>query len=139
MVSNLNKRAAFITNAGSGHGSSLYCVTAHWVIRCSGNNTGDRVSTTFLRKRSIEYKKGGLSDTASLGAEPIEGTHTGHPISEILDIDNLPQNAPQTWVSTNGVSWDTAVNEIHAAMEFARNTGYQRASREVGRVDFEQD
>ena len=41
----------FVTHRGPEYGSSLYYVTAHWVIRCSGNATGGRSAETFISHR----------------------------------------------------------------------------------------
>lgn len=143
-----NHRALFITGRDGGHsGSSLYMVTAHWVLRCSGNVTewdlglkgykpGGRLSTTFVRKRDIYYSRDDShSRIPSVGAQPVEGGHTGHPITQILSTgDNLifPGAAPGTWVSENGVTWGVAVAEIDAAAAFARQTGCPKAARHVG-------
>jgi hypothetical protein len=141
-----NERVLFITTrapeSGVIFGSSLYLVTAHWVLRCSGNNASapddpdERESTTFIRKRDIVYQKGGAtSSTASVGASPVEGGHTGNAITVIIKTgDDLtpPAQAPAGWVATNGVSWDTAVAEINAAIIYAQQTQDERASRVVG-------
>ena len=125
-----NERVLFITTraptSGITFGSSLYMVTAHWVLRCSGNNASapddpdERESTTFIRKRDIVYRSGGTySSTASVGASPVEGGHTGNAITTVIKSgDDLtpPADAPAGWVATNGVSWATAVAEIDAAI-----------------------
>ncbi len=140
-----NQRVVFITTrTGGTYGSSLYMVTAHWVLRCSGNNAGGRRSTTFIRKRSITYDTAGISsNNPTVGSAPVEGGHTGNNISAVVSTGatlTFPTTAPASWVSTNGVSWATAVSEIDAAAAYARRTGFARASREVGSgVDFAVD
>jgi hypothetical protein len=150
-----NNRVIFITNAGGNHGSSLYMVTAHWVLRCSGNRDPDngRVPETFIRRRSIVYTSkvrgpGSIhtrrieSPDPTVGSTPEEGRHTGHPISEVVSVGaNLvfPANAPATWNAVNGVAWTTAVSEVDAAAAFARDYQYERASREVGQARFYRD
>ena len=128
-----NNRASFITKRHGSYGSSLYAVTAHWVLRCSGNSNG-RTPETFIRQRSIKYVTAGIeSDLATVGSCPKEGGHDGNPIVAILDIENLDRNTePASWTSANGVSWATAVDEINAAFTYARTTQRPRASRAIG-------
>lgn len=138
-----NARTAFITNDDAKGGSSLYVVTANWVIRCSGNNDPPRRrSTTFIRRRPVEYvlPDGRTTQHPMVGAFPREGEHNGHKIAVILNMETLERiPEPAEWRSANGVSWATAVAEIDAAMEYARQTQYPRASREVNRTNFAQD
>jgi len=137
-----NKIAVFTTNRGGNYGSSLYLVTADWVFRCSGNTNG-RQAETFARRRAITYTRPGAGfDFPALGLTPVEGEHTGNPVSAVLsDKAQLPQEAPASWVSTNGVSWATAAIEVLAA-EAAAHTDMGRTgrfSRQVGQLGFTQD
>lgn len=135
-----NSITNFITQDRGIGGSSLYYITTHWVIRCSGNNTNGRVPTTFIRRRSIKYidQLGRKLNEPQLNTFPREGNHDGHNIVAILP--NIHRNHPHgLWKSENGVDWQTAVDEIDAAIEYARRTGYERASREVRRGDFHGD
>jgi hypothetical protein len=131
-----NSRATFVTTRpGGSHGSSLYMVTAHWVLRCSGNTNG-RTAETFIRKRDCSYKLGNVSSqTPSVGASSVEGGHTGNEISEILSTGatlSFPVGVPATWVANNGVTWAVAVAEVDAAMLYAQTMSGERASRKVG-------
>lgn len=135
-----NQVTSFVTHRGGGYGTSLYYVTAHWVIRCSGNTAGDRVAETFIRKRDIEYVDGGKKAHwhASLGRCPREGDHDGNPIVRILDRISRSRE-PNEWVSHHGVAWTTAVDEIDAAIDYAQRTQRARASRRVGATSFSAD
>jgi hypothetical protein len=140
-----NHPTCFITQRPGPYGSSLYFVTANWIIRCSGNSNG-RTPETFIRHRDIEYiSTGGASSRyPSLGRFPREGGHDGNEIVAILDPDTLDsRRAPPEWQSANGVSWATALDEIDAAMAYARywgaHNGHGFASREVGQRDFHRD
>jgi hypothetical protein len=135
----------FITSAGDGFGTSLYYVTANWVIRCSGNSAGGRVPETFIRKRPIVYVTAGIgSDLPTVGSVPTinafprEGAHNGNAIVAILDRISR-STEPAQWVSANGVAWTTAVDEIDAAIDYAQRTQRERASRRVGAADFTPD
>lgn len=135
-----NVPTAFITQKDDIGGSSLYYVTTHWVIRCSGNNTNGRVAETFIRRRKIVYISGNgtPSDNPQINTFPSEGSHNGNKIVCIFRYGFL--NHPRgLWRSENGVSWQTAVDEIDAAIEYARITQYERASRVVGQRDFQRD
>ena len=136
-----NIPTAFVTQEGIG-GSSLYYVTTHWVIRCSGNNTDGRVAETFMRRRKIVYIRRNRTESnyPEINTFPREGSHDGNNIVNILGYRNISRNHPPGfWRSENGVSWQTAVDEIDAAIEYARRTQYERASREVGQRDFQRD
>jgi hypothetical protein len=137
-----NVRTAFITNDDGDGGSSLYVVTANWVIRCSGNTSRGRTATTFIRKRPVEYVLANAQTTQNpmVGAFPREGGHDGHKIAAILDMATLEQiQEPAQWRSANGVSWAKAVAEVDAALAYARETQYERASRKVDRTAFARD
>jgi len=126
----------FITSAGDGFGTSLYYVTAHWVIRCSGNSAGGRVPETFIRRRAIAYITAGIaSDLPTVGSFPREGGHDGNAIVVILARISR-STEPAQWVSANGVPWTTAVDEIDAAIDYAQRTQRERASRRVGDAEF---
>ncbi len=135
-----NVETIFITNSDDPDaGSSLYIVSEHWVIRCSGNATGGRVPETFIRRRQIEYIVGENRFAApSIGAYPREGEHDGNRIVAILQ-DLSRDREPPEWRSRNGVAWETAVNEIREAREYARITQRPRASRRVGAAEFQPD
>ncbi|MCP5074414.1 MAG: hypothetical protein GY947_14150 [Rhodobacteraceae bacterium] len=131
-----NNRTCFITHAGPGHGTSLYYVTAHWIIRCSGNSAGGRTPTTFIRHRSINYHSpiAGVPPIlfATMGYAPREGTHDGNAIVAILGDGGMNAAVvPAAWVAANGVPWTTACAEIDDAMAYARRTQHPRASRTV--------
>ena len=131
-----NTRAVFITTRPGGqHGSSLYMVTAHWVLRCSGNTNG-RDAETFIRKRDCVYVQGGISlPHPAVGAFPHEGGHDGNQITAILSTGaqlDIPAVAPKEWVANNGVSWATAVAEVNDSMLYAQTMSGARASRRVG-------
>jgi len=139
-----NHPASFITQrppgGGLNYGSSLYYVTAHWVIRCSGNSAGGRIPTTFIRNRDIEYVNGAArSPVPILGYFPREGGHDGNDIVAILP--HIDRNAaPALWSAVNGVAWATAVDEIDAAIVYAQGHGHiPKASRAVGAVNFAPD
>ena len=111
-----NKVVVFTTSRGENYGSSLYLITKEWVLRCSGNTNG-RDAEVFARKRNIVYKKAGaVFDLPALALVPVEGGHTGNPISAVLnDTGEIPQDAPDNWNANNGVSWQTAATEVLAA------------------------
>lgn len=140
-----NQRATFITqrppNGATVYGSSLYFVTAHWVLRCSGNSEGGRTPTTFIRKRDIVYIKGAASSPAPiLGYFPRDDGHDGNEIVAIL-LNEYDRNAtPAEWRHVNGVAWGTACDEIDAAITYAQNHQHHaKASRAVGSVNFAVD
>jgi hypothetical protein len=131
-----NFRAVFITTRpGLDYGSSLYMVTAHWVLRCSGNTNG-RIAETFIRKRDCAYVLGRITaQTLSVGASPVEGGHDGNEITAILRTGatlDIPAAAPGSWVANNGVPWATALAEVNDAMLYAQQMSRGRASRAVG-------
>lgn len=131
-----NQRTCFITHAGPGHGTSLYYITAHWVIRCSGNSAGGRIPTTFIRRREIIYespaRQAPATNVPTLNYTPLEGEHAGNPIVAILGDGGMNSTVtPPQWVAINGVSWAAACDEIDAAMDYARRTQFPRASRQV--------
>ncbi|MBI3382573.1 MAG: hypothetical protein HY019_11255 [Aquabacterium sp.] len=135
----MNEPTMFIT-CERGRASSLYYISHHWVIRCSGHTDGERVATTFIRRRPIEYQRGNLtSHIPAIGYEPIEGGHTGHPIVQILGTGYNASQLPLQWVSASGVSWAVAVKEIDEAVAYAQKTQYERASRVVGDSEFIRD
>lgn len=135
-----NQVTNFITQRDWGYGTSLYYVTTHWVIRCSGNTRGDRTAETFIRRRKIRYigPHGHSHWHAAVGRYPREGEHDGNLIVKILDYIERDEE-PAEWRSFNGVSWTTAVDEIDAAIEYAQRTQYERASRRVGAPAFTRD
>lgn len=143
-----NLPAKFITNDNDENGSSLYYVTAHWVIRCSGGTyeyqdedgrPQQRVATTFIRQRDITYRDGNQNyDYPQIGAHPVEGGHVGNAIAAILD-HIITAQPPANWRSARGVAWATAVAEIDAAIEYAQRWAPERASREVNKDDFKND
>mgnify|MGYP006207586879 CR=1 len=130
-----NYRTCFITHRGAGFGTSLYYVTAHWVIRCSGNSNGGRTPETFIRRRDIIYispVNAPNSLAPLVGYTPREGGHDGNPIVAILGDGGMHYDQePQAWISHDGVTWATACAEIDAAMAYARTTQAPRASRTV--------
>ncbi|NEO76300.1 hypothetical protein [Moorena sp. SIO4G3] len=140
-----NKVAVFTTNRDQqtkNYGSSLYLVKKDWVLRCSGNTNG-RDAETFARKRAITYTKPGATfDFPALGLTPVEGGHTGNPITAVLnDTGKIPQDPPPNWNAKNGVSWETAAIEVLAA-EAATTTEVAqsgRFSRKVGELVFKPD
>ncbi len=137
-----NLVAVFTTNRNADHGSSLYLVTADWVIRCSGNTNG-RNAETFARRRAITYTRLGASfNFPALGLSPVEGGHTGNPVSAVLNnTGQIPQDAPANWNANNGVSWATAAIEVLAA-QAATNTDVAQTgwfSRRVGQLVFTAD
>jgi hypothetical protein len=141
-----NERVVFITGE-EGRGSSLYMVTANWVLRCSGHHDRQgpigerRRATTFIRRRGIVYMSGlNRGNRAEVGYTPIEqdnphdDTHIGHPITCIVARGEelaWPRREPYEWNDRNGVSWEVACREIDEAAEYARTTQRQRASRDV--------
>ncbi|GFM88859.1 hypothetical protein PSCICO_42580 [Pseudomonas cichorii] len=135
-----NHACQFITWRGAGYGASLYYVTAHWVIRCSGNTNG-RHAETFIRRRDIDYPGAPgqiVHPRPALGLFPREGGHNGNAITCVLNrIESGSQ--PREWIENNGVSWATAVAEIDAAILYAQSTQHERASRMVGGGNFSQD
>jgi hypothetical protein len=135
-----NQVTSFITQRGPEYGTSLYYVTNHWVIRCSGNTRGDRTAETFIRRREIRYidTEGESRWHAEVGRYPREGEHDGNRIVRVLDRISRSQE-PDEWSSVNGVAWTTAVDEIDAAIDYAQRTQYQRASRRVGARAFTRD
>ncbi len=138
----VNKVAVFTTQKDDDHGSSLYLVTSEWVFRCSGNTNG-RVAETFGRKRAITYTKPGANfDLPAVGLLPVEGTHTGNPVTFVLNGDGtIPTDAPINWNEKNGVSWQKAATEVLAA-QVASNTDVGetgRFSRKVGELVFKKD
>lgn len=135
-----NQVTNFITHRGGGYGTSLYYVTDHWVIRCSGNTAGGRDAETFIRRREIRYIDGSGDSHwhALVGRYPREGEHDGNPIVRILDRIGR-NNEPNEWVSHNGIAWTTAVDEIDAAIDYAERTQRPRASRRVGDPNFTED
>ncbi|HEX7315496.1 MAG TPA: hypothetical protein VF297_16370 [Pyrinomonadaceae bacterium] len=133
-----NRPAKFITWAGAPYGSSLYYVTPHWVIRCSGNSNG-RTPETIIRQRDIVYiGPVNTTDMAEAGRFPRDGDHNGNAIVAVLD-HIWRGNPPAQWVANNGVTWETAVDEIDAAIAYAQASQHPRASREVGQNAFHQD
>lgn len=137
-----NKTAVFTTQRDESHGSSLYLVVGDWVFRCSGNTNG-RYAETFGRKREITYTKPGATfDFPALGLSPVEGGHTGNPVSAVLnDTGKIPSIPPPNWNATNGVSWDTAAIEVNAAyMASLTDVGATgRFSHRVGERKFQRD
>lgn len=141
----LNHICMFITGV-PGRGTSLYYVTNHWVLRCSGHHDiehgpddeepsdGRRISRTFIRRREIAYEaaNGDLAHLPAVGLQPREGGHTGHPILQIVEVASNAAAVPAAWVSVQGVTWATALAEIDAAVEYARRMSGISASRTVG-------
>ena len=75
-----------------------------------------------------------------LGYAPVEGEHTGHAITRILEAHYNTVNIPDEWVAQSGVTWVDAVAEIDAAVAYAQRSQVLRASREVNsRNDFNPD
>ncbi|WP_440879558.1 hypothetical protein [Tenacibaculum sp. C7A-26P2] len=138
----VNKVAVFTTQRDDDHGSSLYLVTNEWVFRCSGNTNG-REAETFGRKRAITYTKPGAKfDFPAIGLSPVEGGHTGNPVSFVLNDDGkIPAEAPKNWNEKNGVSWKTAVIEVFAAQAASYTSVGKngRFSRKVGDPVFKED
>jgi hypothetical protein len=137
-----NFLAVFTTKRDGCYGSSLYLVTPDWVLRCSGNTNG-RNAETLARKRNIIYTKpGAVFQFPALGLTPVEGGHTGNRISAVINLTGeIPQNAPINWNQINGISWQSAVNEIIAA-EAATHTKLGktgRFSRSIGQLTFKND
>jgi hypothetical protein len=137
-----NLVAVFTTNRGDQYGSSLYFVTADWVLRCSGNTNG-RNAETFGRRRGITYTRPGASfDFPALGLSPVEGGHTGNPVSAVLNNTGvIPQDPPANWNAHNGVSWATAALEVNAALAATLTAvaAGGRFSRRVGENVFRAD
>ncbi len=137
-----NQTTVFTTQRNGDYGSSLYLVTTDWVLRCSGNTNG-REATTFARKRDISYTKSDITlYYPAVGFTPKEGKHTGNLITAVLNkTGKIPQDAPANWNSENGVSWESAAEEIRAAEAATRlpvaETG--RFSRKVGEQTFKND